>query len=598
MKSHSKFAIFAYPAFVFLVVMAGVFMLGPGSILTLHLLLGFITIPVAVIVGVIPTVGLTLALSLPFYFLQVYVWPFKIARSIILSILLGLGLSAAICQIMEIHLTATAKTLTSEDLVQSIDFSGKSVFVTGVGTTDKCGHVCETLIFLAGARKVTISQRPAESELPIEFKGNSFELLPANLDSCEYTEWGSTAGDLRTYFAENGRCVRKFVDETIIPDLILMIGDKRKSTKNIKVLGFNPFAKAIHAERTSVFALSGGEPSKIFQFTAASAFPPMPILAPISIARGPQTSTERGYFRREITIQAMPALEHLFLSEQQLSEARSVLQDPTYKNRVLALLKKGQLTHQQRSVVWSYVRSVVLKGHDRSAVAFKIAGNLITSEDFASHNLAPGLIEALNPNTTEQWSILSESMFTAARHYANIAHSEGLQKVQGPLNSIGRAIAKLPPDQFLKHKNQLAALANDPLTIDATFSAFAGVTALGKEAFPILRAVFRSSKTASETRDASKYSSFRTWRTGSYHTAVAALCRLAEVGEINGAAIHSLLDDGSVAGDLTFLKTVALTDFDDFQRLSILQNEDYIFSRPPEEIILGYREKSSRNTCR
>lgn len=148
MKSHSKFAIFAYPAFVFLVVMVGVFMLGPGSILTLHLLLGFITIPVAVIVGVIPTVGLTLALSLPFYFLQVYVWPVKIARSIILSILLGLGLSAAICQIMEIHLTATAKTLTSEDLVQSIDFSGKSVFVTGVGTTDKCGHVCETLIFL------------------------------------------------------------------------------------------------------------------------------------------------------------------------------------------------------------------------------------------------------------------------------------------------------------------------------------------------------------------------------------------------------------------------------------------------------------------
>lgn len=572
-------------------------MLGPGSILTLHLLLGFITIPVAVIVGVIPTVGLTLALSLPFYFLQVYVWPFKIARSIILSILLGLGLSFVICQIMEFHLTATAKTLTSEDLVQSIDFSGKSVFVIDAVTANECARVCETLIFLAGARKVTFSEGPAEGELPIEFKGKSFELLPANLGSCEYPAWG-IARHLRTYFAENGRCVRKVVGETIVPDLVLVIGDKRRSTKNIKILGFNPFAEAIYVERTSVFALSGGKPSKIFQFTAASAFPPTPILAPISIARGPQSRAERGYFRHRITIQAMPALENLFLSEQQLLEARSVLQDPTYKKRVLALLKKGQLTNQQWSVVWSYVRSVVLKGHDRSAVAFEIAGNLITSQDFASRNLAPDLIEALNPNTTEQWSILSESMFTAARQYANIAHSEGLQKVWNSLSSTSRAIEKLPPDQLLKHENQLAALANDPLTIDATFSAFAGVTALGKEAFPILRAVFRSSKTASETRDASKYSSFRTWRTGSYHTAVAALCRLAEVGEINGAAIHSLLDDGSVAGDLTFLKTVALTDFDDFQRLSILQNEDYIFSRPPEEIILGYREKSSRNTCR
>lgn len=597
MTSNSRFSVFAYPAFVFLVVIYGVFMLGPGSTFTLHLLMGLITIPVAVIVGVIPTVGLTLALSLPFYFLQVYVWPSKIGRSIILSILLALGLSAVICQIMEIHLTATAKTLTSEDIIQSIDFSGKSVFVIGEGSANKCGHVCETLIFLAGARKVTFSKGPAEGELPIEFKGNSFELLPVNLGSCEYPAWG-IAGDLRTYFAENGRCIRKFLGETIVPDLILVTRDKRESTKNIKVLGFNPFAEAIYAERTSVFALSDGKYSKIFQFTATSAFPPKPILAPISIARGPQTSAERGYIRRRITIQAMRALEHLFLSEQQLLEARSVLQDPAYRNRVLALLKKGQLTTQQKSVVWSYVRSVVLKGHDRSAVAFEIARNLIESEDFASHNLAPGLIEALNPNTTEQWSILSESLFTAARHYADIAHSEGLQKVRSSLSSTGRAIAKLPPDQFLKHKNQLATLANDPLTIDATFFAFAGVPALGKEAFPILRAVFRSSKTAFETRDTPKYSSFRTWQAGSYRTAVVALCRLAEVGEINSAAIHQLLDDESVVGDLTFLKIVALTDFDDFDRLSIIQNEDYRLSKSQKEIILEFREKYSLRTCR
>ncbi|WP_299811877.1 hypothetical protein [uncultured Roseibium sp.] len=596
MKSPSKFALFVYPTFVVITVMAGVFMLGPGAVMTLGFLIGIITIPLAFIVGTIPTVGLTLALSLPFYYIQIYAWPAKTARNIILSILLGLGLSAAICQLMAIYLTLKANTFTSADLVQSPDFSGKSVFVIGARRIDKCGDVCELLIFLAGVRRVTISEGPVESELPTEFKGNTFELLPTSVDSCEYSTRG-IASNLRTYFAENGRCVKKVEDDAITPDLILVTGDKNKSVQDIWASGFNPFMEAIYADRTSIFALVDGRASKVFQFTAVSAFPPAPILAPFSIAKGSHTSVEGGFFRRRIEIQEMPALENLFLSEQQLSEARSVLQSPGNKDQILELLKKGQLTKQQRSLVWSYVDGVVLKGRDRSPAAFEIAGNFIASGEFASHKIAPDLIEALRPDTNEQWSVLSNSLFAVTRHYTDIAHSEGLLKVRGSLKSIGREIANLPPDQLLKHKNQLATLAKDPLTINTTSSAFASVTTLGKEAFPILRAVFRSSKTAFETSDAARYSSFRIWRTPSYRTAVVALCKLAEAGKIDGAAIHKLLDDEAVAGDLTFLKTVALTDFDDFDRLSNLQNEAYILSSSPKEIIIENREKYPDKPC-
>lgn len=596
MNSPSKLALFAYPTLVVFAVMAGVFMIGPGAIITLVFLMGIITIPLAFIAGTLPTIGLTLALSLPFYFIQIYFWPAKTARSIILSVLLGLGLSAAICQLIAVKLTWAAKAFTSGDIVQSPDFSGKSVFVIGTRASDECGDVCEMLIFLAGARQVTISGSPAESGLPMEFKGNSFELLPTIFESCEYSPRG-IARNLRTYFAENGHCVTTEADNTITPDLILVIGEKNKPFQDIDTLGFNPFSEAAYADRTSVFALSDGKPFKVFQFTAATAFPPAPILAPISIAKGPHTSAERGFVRRRIEIRAMPALEHLFLSEEQLSKARSVLQSPAHRDRILALLKKGQLSKRQESLVRSYVDGVVLKGHDRSAAVFEIAGKLIASAEFASPKLARDLVEALRPNTNAQWSILSSSMFAVAQHYTDIAHAEGIQKIRGSFKSISHEIAKLPPEQLLKQKNQLAALAGDPLTINTTSATFAGIAALGKEAFPILRTVFRSSKSAFQTSDATKYASFRISQTPSYRTAVVALCKLAEAGEIDGAAIHQLLDDGSIAGDFTFLKAVALTDFDDLDRLSILQNEDYIFPNSPKDIILENRKKHRDTSC-
>ncbi|WP_298822162.1 hypothetical protein [uncultured Roseibium sp.] len=592
----SKLELFAYPCFVLLWGIAGVLMLGPGSVLTLTFLIGIITIPFAFVVGAIPTVALTLALSLPFYFFQIFIWPTKTARNIFLSVLLGLGLSVSICQIMTVYLTAKAKELITTDIVHHLDLTGKSVLVIGARDSDQCGDICEMLVFFGGARKITIIDKPVDGEFPSKFKGNSFELLPTNIGSCEHTT-NSIAGDLRVYFAANGRCVRKIEDDTMHPNLIFVMQDKIKPDHGTEVSEYDPFLEAIDANRTSVFTLEDGKAAQIFQFTAVSARPPAPVLIPFSIAKGPHSDKASGFFRRSIKINEMPALEDLFFSEQQLLHARNVLKLPSNTGQILEFLEKEQLSKQQKSLVWSYVDGVILKGQDRSLTAFEIAGRVLASGEFASYRLAPELIVALRPDTDEQWTILSRSLFTIVRHYKDIAHNDDLLKVRNYLTVIGREIAKLPSDQLWKHRNQLEMLARDPLTINATYSAFGNISNLGEDAFPILRASFRSAKTAFENSDNAKRPHSRIQFTWSYRTAISALCDLAASGKIDGSAIHELLDDDAVVESSTFLRAIAFTDFSDFERLETLRDNANTYSRTPKEIILEYRNKFPDKPC-
>lgn len=320
-------SIFGYPAFVVVLAIISSFVLGPGSTITLVLLMGIITIPLAIAFGLIPAAGLTLALSLPIYAILLNIYPGKILKSIFGSIFVAVLVSAGTCLAVKLYLTERGLALSGADIDQSVDFFGKTVALLNSKNPEICGEFCKSLIVVGGASEVVVIDVPFNNELPDSYEGTSFKLTPTQTKACEPGRSRGLVGELISSLADKGHCINKTFDNAGQPDLVVIASDVVKSGKKYRYTGFNPFINAIYAQRTHVYDLSNDEAIKILQYTAVEIYPPTPVLIPYSIAKGPHTSAEKSLHRSTIELKQQLNVQQLLFNADQISAAQRKLSD-------------------------------------------------------------------------------------------------------------------------------------------------------------------------------------------------------------------------------------------------------------------------------
>jgi len=564
----------------------------------LVLMMGIVSIPVAFMVGSIPVIALHLILSLPFYYAQYFLLKVPVILNILISVVLSVATSAALSSISQSYLIAKGEALTASDERRPLEVQGKSIVVFDHPRNVKCNDICQTLLLIGGAKDVTLNKETFRYKKEDFYYGNSFRLIEASNEKCQdYAPRGLT-GYLHDYARDKGLCIAVFQNAKTVPDFAVIEREEIYSFESTSPRAFNPFTDAIDAERTLVLDLNDQTHEKVIQITGVEINHPIGILAPYAIADSQYADGVNSLIRKRLTLKEIPNVEQLLFTEAQLSKARATLMATDHRNRLLSLLARGDLDEQERTLVLGYANAILLEGHDRSSIAFDIAAALIGSPEFRRQRMAPRLVDALKPDSPSQWTPLARSLFDSMDAQSAIAHATDLVNVRNYMLSVGREIASLPKDQLLNNIERLKKLANDPVTIDASYTAFRTIHSLEGQAKPILRSLFRSSRSALESSAKRPDRRMSQRHTSRYKTFTSELCRLSQNSHVDAEFIDILLNDGTTEGDLEFLKSVSLTDYKNFKKLSVIQDENYIFTAPPGEIISDFRNGTLSNKCK
>jgi hypothetical protein len=529
-----------------------------GSVLAIIAAISIIGLPLALLLGAIPSIFLFLFLArlihLALGAIGLRFWPASAA--------VALGLLALIPYFENSRLAAEAGALTAGDMttIGALPAISTLAYVQyGAGNREnRCGDFCQRALLNGVVNQIVIVAANNPAEMPAgDLVGKLYRLAP--MAGCpafdlkegdsidipgEKTVWGDKSpADLLRLKAAQGICLTARAATLDEADGILVAGPIKKGLSPYSA-GLSLTADTVSAERLALFIRQDGELVERYRATGVTYYPMLPILMPsyvggygLQLAPGFLRGTE--YLGDAERFRPSPSLGHFLADTLQFdlalrdADTIQVTQDVI----AVALDRPGPIDRANAKVMQDFFETLSRRKDAQRADA-ELALRVLADRRVPVPRMASAAVRKFARNDPALARKFAAVLFGRLFEVDPSAKEDDPDYLGYPLTYLGNAIADLPDDAILPYRDNLERLARNEQARVRAYRALRRLSVFGADAVPTLVLLIDDS-------GAEKDRTSNNWQ-HPYLAGVLGLCGLGPAGNAAVPLLYERLEDGRV----------------------------------------------------